>query len=136
MSPREWATTEWQWMVGHTALMLHTDTINRIGAVWNMRRMWVEYGYPQTLECGGWPDTETGFNHILRDHGIKPYFIGDDENYKRQIDRNIDHVRSYAGATIYSESHLKVSAPWMVEAIADARDRLAQNQINNLVNET
>lgn len=135
MSPRDWITTEWEWMVGHTALVLHTDTINRIGAVWNMRRMWKEYGYPISAKCGGWPDTETGFNHILRDHGIKPHFIGDDINYKRQIDHNIDHVRSYAGATIYSESHLRASAPWMLDALADARDRITQHEIQTLVNE-
>jgi hypothetical protein len=125
MSPREWATDEWQWMVGHTATLLHMPTIHRLGATWSMQRMHEQFGYPWTSGCGGWPDTETGFNNILREAGVTPYFIGDDENGKRQIDENIDHVRSYAGSYIYSRDNYHVkAAPWMVDALKDARGRL------------
>lgn len=121
MSPRDWLTPDWEWMVGHTALLMHMPTINKAGLTWSMQRMKTQYGLPLHGTCGGWPDTETGFNYAMRDAGIEPYFIGDDENYKRQTDRNIDHVRSYAGATIYCEEHLARATPWMRDAIRDAK---------------
>lgn len=125
MSPRDWATDEWKWMVGHTATVLHMPTINRIGATWSMQRMHTQFGYPWKSGCGGWPDTETGFNCILREAGIAPEFIGDDRNGERQVDENIDHVRSYAGSKIYSEKYHAKAAPWMVAALAEARARIA-----------
>lgn len=131
MSARDWATDEWKWMVGHTATLMHMPTINKIGATWSMERMHTQYGYPWTSGCGGWPDTETGFNCILRDAGIKPTFIGYDVNGQRQVDDHIDHVRSYAGSLIYSKDDYHVTAaPWMRDALVDARNRL-----DSLVNE-
>lgn len=124
MSPRDWATDEWKWMVGHTATLLHVPTIERIGATWSMGRMNSVYGYPFKSGCGGWPDTETGFNCILRDAGIKPTFIGDDRNGERQVDENIDHVRSYAGSKIYSEKYHQKASGWMEAAIAEAKARI------------
>lgn len=129
MSPREWVTDEWKWMVGHTATLCHMDTMNRIGAMWNMHRARQEYGYRLDGMCGNWPDTETGFNRILREHGIKPYFIGDDENGKRQIDRNIDHVRSYACSSLYSAEYHGKARTWMTDAISDARKRLVNETV-------
>ena len=125
MSPREWATAEWQWMVGHTATMLHMPTIHRIGASWSMQRMHHAYGYAwQNL--GGWPDTETGFNHALRDAGVTPLFIGDDRNGERQVDDNIDHVRSYAGSKTYSGHYHAKAAGWMADALREAAERIAR----------
>lgn len=125
MSPRDWATTEWRWMVGHTATLLHMPTINAIGATWSMQRMHTQWGYAFTSGCGGWPDTETGFNHCLRAAGITPVFIGDDRNGERQVDANIDHVRSYAGSKIYSEAYHAKASDWMAAAIAEARTLIA-----------
>jgi hypothetical protein len=131
MSPRDWATDRWEWMVSHTTTMLHMPTMNRIGAQWSMRRMHEEYGYPYELEskCGGWPDTETGFNHILRDNGIAPLFIGFDRNHQREVDHNRDHVRSYAGSSIYSENYHQKCAPWMVAAMKEAKARLSLTRV-------
>lgn len=122
MSSRSWVTEEWKWMVGHTALMLHMPTIHRLGATWSMQRMFHEHGIAFTP--GGWPDTETGFNYTLRKAGLVPVFIGDDVNFKRQIDENIDHVRSYAGSKMYSAEHFTKARGWMVDAIKKARERV------------
>jgi hypothetical protein len=124
MSPREWATDEWEWMVGHTATVMHMPTIQRIGGMWSMGRMHTQYGYAWTSGCGGWPDTETGFNCILRDAGIKPEFIGDDVNGQRQVDENIDHVRSYAGSKIYSAEYHSRASGWMRLALSEAKMRV------------
>lgn len=134
MSPRDWATDQWKWMVGHTATVLHMPTINRIGATWSMQRMHTQYGYPWKSGCGGWPDTETGFNCILRDAGVVPTFIGDDRNGERQTDENIDHVRSYAGSKIYSEKYHAKAVPWMEAAVAEARARIAAAAVRDTAN--
>lgn len=123
MSPRDWVTKEWQWMVGHTATMLYMPSIHRVGATWCYQRIHYGYGYPWRLDSG-WPDTETAFNHALRDGGILPVFIGYDRNGERQIDDNIDHVRSYPGTKIYGASgRKKETQGWMESAIRDAMGR-------------
>jgi hypothetical protein len=108
MSPRDWVTKDWEWMIGHTA------TMSRMADVFNI---------PITVG-NGWPDTETGFNHALRAHGINPLFIGYDRNYERQIDDNIDHVRSYPGSQLYSEIVWNRTQDWMRDAILDAKSRV------------
>lgn len=127
MSPRE-GTDDWRAMVSHTATILHMPTIRAIGASWSMQRMNTHHGVPWKINGipGGWPDTETGFGYSLRDAGITPDFIGDDINRKRQVDENIDHVRSYAGSKIYSEKYHAKAVPWMEAAVAEARARIAE----------
>lgn len=125
MSPRK-GTEDWRAMVSHTATTLHTPTIRALGASWSMQRMHSYHGVPWKIDGipGGWPDTETGFGYMLRDAGIAPEFIGDDRNGERQVDENIDHVRSYAGSKIYSEKYHQKASGWMEAAIAEARARI------------
>lgn len=124
MSPRDWITTEWEWMVGHTALMLFMPPLHTIGASWNFQRMHYAFGY-MLDNLGGWPDTETGFNHALREAGIKPIFLGFDRNHDRQITDDYDHVRSFSGSSVYNQgSYSKVAAEWMVAALSEARERV------------
>lgn len=124
MSPRDWATDQWEWMIGHTICMLHMPTIHSNGVTWSMSRMEYEFGMP--IKVGmGWPDTETGFNHVLKNCGITPIFIGHDQNYVRQVDENMDHVRSHPGAKLYSEDHYRKTQGWMVDAIREAKERIS-----------
>lgn len=125
MSPRDWVTKEWEWMVGHTALMCYMPSIHRAGATWAMRRGLYAYHYP-LVNLGGWPDTETAFNHALRDAGIAPVFIGHDLNGQRQVDENIDHCRSHTGSKIYSSEYHAKACGWMADAIREAKARVAQ----------
>ena len=125
LSPRDWATDEWKWMVGHTLTMLHIPTMHCIGATWSMQRTHHAFHYGWENE-GGWPDTETGFNHVLRRGGIKPLFIGEDRNGERQTDDLIDHVRSYAGSRIYNLHYHREASIWMKDAIHEAQQRIKQ----------
>jgi len=131
MSPRD-GTDDWRAMVSHTATTLHMPTMRAIGAQWSMQRMHTFHGVPWKIQGipGGWPDTETGFGFMLRDAGISPEFIGDDVNRKRQVDENIDHVRSYAGSKIYSETYHAKAVPWMEAAVAEALARIALAQVS------
>lgn len=124
MSPRDWVTSDWEQMVGHTATMLHMPTIHKIGASWSMQRMKARYGLMETV-ASGWPDTETGFNYLLRDAGIQPFFVGEDANFERLTDRNIDHARSFTGSKIYGPEMYQKSQLWMKDAIQKARQRLS-----------
>lgn len=129
MSPRDWATDEWQWMVGHTATLLHMPTMHSIGATWSMQRARSQFGYSiDEGRAGGWPDTETAFNRVLRDSSIAPEFIGADVNGERQTDGNIDHVRSYAGSKLYSKVYHEKATPWMVAALTEARVRVVESK--------
>lgn len=125
MSPRDWATDEWKWMVGHSALMLYMPSIHRIGATWSYQRMAVQWHYPWQTHPG-WPDTETGFNCALRDAGIKPVFTGHDRNFERQTDDNLDHCRSHAGSKVYSPDHYQKMQGWMEAALSDAFQRVQE----------
>lgn len=94
MSERSWLTDDWRGMVSHTATLLHVPTLRAHGVSWNMRRAYDEFGCPQSA-ISAWPDTETAFNHSLRKAGLSAHLIGNEANYKRQTDANIDHIRSY-----------------------------------------
>lgn len=120
MSPRDWCTTDWEWMVGHTALLLYMPTMHRIGATWSMQRMHHSFHVPWQIG-NGWPDTETGFNHILKVNGIEPVFIGRDRNYDWQKDDNISHVRSFPGMKLHAPDKYRERIGWMNEAMDEAR---------------
>jgi hypothetical protein len=124
MSPRDWITSDWQWMVGHVALMLYMPTMHRIGATWSIQRLHYAYGYEWKIGQG-WPDTETGFNHVLRDAGIQPVFIGEERNFARQVDDNLDHARSFTGSQIYAAELHQRSKQWMEDAMREAQERIA-----------
>lgn len=125
MSPRDWITKEWEWMIGHSALMLYMPSIHRAGATWSFQRMHYAFGYPWQ-KGHGWPDTECGFNHAIRDAGIVPVFLGYDQNNKRMVDDNIDHPRSFTGRKVYAAGDaLTVDTfNWMDAAIQEAWQRV------------
>lgn len=124
MSPRDWATADWEWMLGHTLAMLYMPTMHRIGASWSMQRMKWAFGYPWKIDgVGGWPDTETGFNCVLRAAGIVPVFLGFDRNHERQIDENMDHCRSYPGAKIYAAEYFEEATKWAESAMVEGWER-------------
>jgi hypothetical protein len=100
MSERSWATDQWRGMVSHTASLFHVPTIRRLGAVWSIEHAYELAGWTGRA-ANGWPDTETGFNLILRDKGVAPKLFAREENYQRYEDDNLVHVRSYSGRKIY-----------------------------------
>lgn len=128
MSERSWITDEWRGMVGHSLAMMYLPEIEKTGATWSIEKAF--RSDPSLIrQNGGWPDTETGFNRILKKNGIKPYFIGDDQNFIRQVDRNIDHVRSYPGARMYSSEHFSKAEDWMLDAMKEAFQRLSLTSV-------
>lgn len=122
MSPRDWVTDRWRGMVGHTATMLHMPTMRRIGAQWDMQRGVESYDLPYLRPAQGWPDTETTFNEILAEHGIKPHFIGHDENATNYVDANLRHCRSYGVTTVYGGANGQQR--WVADALEEARENL------------
>jgi hypothetical protein len=126
MSDRSPHTHDWEWMVSHTATMLHMPTMRHIGASWSFQTY-------RTLQAGfrpdnpRWIDTETGFNWLLKRAGIVPVLLGPEVNYERQTDDNIDHVRSYPSATLYtvgSPDYRANKERWMARAIQEAKERV------------
>lgn len=124
MSDRSFlGTRDWKWMVSHTATMLHMPTIRSAGAVWAIEAAHDAYGQPRSPKPGGWPDTETAFNLALRRAEITPSFIGDETNYERHLDAEVDHCRSYPGSKLYSDPYHRKAAAWIEVALGEARAR-------------
>ncbi|MCA1684574.1 MAG: glycosyltransferase, partial [Planctomycetia bacterium] len=126
MSDRSDLTPDWEWMVSHTATMLHMPTMRRAGVSWSFPKY-------RALRAAfrpdnpHWIDTETGFNWSLRRAGVVPVLLGPEVNFDRQTDGNIDHVRSYPSATLYtvgSAAYRENKEQWMETAIDEARERV------------
>lgn len=123
-------TQDWQWMVGHTATMIHMPTAYQIGATWSVERAHSEFNIPRNPIGGQWPDTETNINLVFRKAGFTAAFIGLDTNYERFTDDNIDHCRSFPGSKLYDNdtpgSYHEGAAKWIKEALTEADARIAQ----------
>lgn len=125
MSPR--AHSDWHGMVSHTATMYHMPVMDKIGFGWSLRRLCNTYNikdYKPTPLRPNWPDTEILGNYILRYHKIKPHLIGHEENFSRQIDDNIDHLRSYTSGKLYSPPYFAKAAEWFEKAKEEAKERI------------
>jgi hypothetical protein len=115
-------------MVSHTATMLHMPTMHRIGASWSFQKFRAMRSLFRP-ENPDWMDTETGFNWCLRRAGIVPALLGPESNYERQIDENIDHVRSYPSSTLYrvgTPEYRSGREGWMESAIREACERVGR----------
>jgi GT2 family glycosyltransferase len=123
MSSRDWLTDQWEGMVSHTATLLHMPTMHRLGVSWSFERAHVQFGIPRSSPA--WPDTETCMNLVLRQAGVQPLLIGQEENYRRHVDENLDHVRSFPGAQVYAVEYYARAQAWMEEALRDAWQRVS-----------
>jgi hypothetical protein len=108
ISPRDPVSSDWRGMVGHTCLMVYAPVIRKLGITWDIQRCieLPEYWNGVRNNPSEWPDTETGFNLLLRKHGIQPNIIGRELNVPRFRDGNIDHVRSYTSTRLYRSNDM------------------------------
>jgi hypothetical protein len=126
MSPR--AHNDWKGMVSHTATLFHMPTMDKIGFGWSLRRLCNIYSiqdYKPSPLRPNWPDTEVLGNYILRYYKIKPHLIGSEKNFSRQVDDNIDHLRSYTSGKLYSPPYFKQAKEWFEEARKEALERIS-----------
>lgn len=124
MSPRDNVTAEWRGIPSHTATLFYMPVMHRLGVTWSLQRYYASNGQPPQ-PTSGWPDTESTMGLCLRQAGIRPLLIGPESNYRRHVDKNLDHVRSYPGSKIYDAAYHQRAQQWMREAMAEARERLA-----------
>ncbi len=125
MSPR--AHSDWKGMVSHTATMYHMPVMDKIGFGWSLRRLCNMYNikdYKPSPLRPNWPDTEILGNYILRYHKIKPHLIGHEQNFARQVDDNIDHLRSYTSGKLYSPPYFAQATNWFEKAKKEALQRI------------
>lgn len=129
MSPRQ--HDDWKGMISHTATMYHIKTLDEIGFGWSMRRLASLYGLENqepNPERPNWPDTEILGNLLLRKHKIKTKIIGQEKNFQRNKDENIDHGRSITLSMLYSPDYYKSASEWFEEAKLEAKDRIKKWQ--------
>ena len=134
ITPR--AHEDWRGMVSHTATMYHMKTMDKIGFGWSLRRLCnifnISNSKPDpTRPC--WPDTELLGNYILRSNKIEPCLIGKEENFKRTLDDNIDHFRSFTSGKLYSHSYYKICSSWYEEAKKEALERIEEWKKENII---
>jgi glycosyltransferase involved in cell wall biosynthesis len=113
ITPRENAD-DWKRFVGHVWSGIHVPTIRSTAARWGHN------GAAQTQ--ANW-DTEYSFNRTLISAGIRPIPLGYEENWKRNVTPDYEHVRSYPLSALYRPDHHSKAQDWMKRALraADAR---------------
>jgi hypothetical protein len=123
------AHNDWKGMVSHTATIYHMPVMDKIGFGWSLRRLCNMYDirdYKPSPLRPNWPDTEILGNYILRYNKIKPHLIGHEENFSRQVDENMDHIRSYTSGKLYSPSYFSQAQEWFEQAKLEALERIAE----------
>ena len=118
-----WLRRNWRGLLGHTATMLHVETIKAAGLSWDYQRAMARPELDPNNP--GDFDTEVGFGLLLRQAGMLPQIVGHDVNRKRQTDELIDHVRSHASSKLLDKRyHDGNCSRWMELAMQEARERL------------
>ena len=131
LSPRP--HKDWEFMLSHTASMYRMSVMDDIGFGWSLRRLCNIFGVRNMKpnpETPNWPDTEILGNYILKKNNISPLLIGDEGNFCRNLDENIDHVRTYTSAKLYSPPYLAKIKDWLDSAKSEAKER-AENWSQN-----
>lgn len=124
----ERAHNDWKGMVSHTATIYHMPTMDKISFGWSLRKLCHMYNikdYKPSPLRPNWPDTEILGNYILRYQKIKPHLIGHEKNFSRQVDENIDHIRSYTSGKLYSPEYYQKAKEWFDDARKEALERIA-----------
>jgi len=111
---------DWRGMVSHTSTIMDLSKLD--GMSWSMRRAHERYGIARVH--ASWPDTETGFNLLLRSSQIKPLLLGPEINYQRQTTRWWDHCRSFTGSGLYSPEHRAKALEWVKACTDEAIARI------------
>lgn len=133
ISPRDnvspgWLQQNWRGLVGHSATMLHVPTIKRHGITWDYQRTFAACPELDPGETSNF-DTEVGFGIALHAAGITPVLVGHDVNYRRQVDANIDHVRSHSSSKQYLADYHRRADAQMRTAMREGRERLQQWEV-------
>ena len=77
--------------------------------------------YPPSV--GSWPDTETTINRCIRNADLLTMMIGEEENYKIEVDAHRIHARSYTGAKLYAPAIHQRLEPIVHAIIAEMNQR-------------
>lgn len=125
LSPR--AHDDWRECIGHTCTLFHIPTMHKIGATWCMRRTLDMYGigeYGYNPKTPNWPDTETTMNLVLKQNEIKPYLVGGEKNFQRNVTEDFDHVRSLPSSRLCAPAYYAQASLWVEDAKREARKRI------------
>lgn len=125
---------DWVGMVGHSCTMYHVGVIDACGVTWSQRRICDYYDVEWSPDGSrpNWPDTEVGFNVLIREAGITAKIIGTEENFKRNQNRDFDHCRTATGSMLYSPEYWKMCQGWLESAQAEASSRITRWKSDDL----
>lgn len=115
-------------MIGHQCSMFDIHAMDKLFASWSQRRLCNLFGFedhrPGT--CGQWfPDTELGINYHMRNAGLSPHIIGQEEIGQRFVDDRIDHCRAINTYSLYHPQYVDMAARWISAARHEAAQRIS-----------
>lgn len=119
----------WEREFGHTLLMVDQPALNERGVTWNMQQFARGYGiedYNNAALVPNFIDTERGFNIRLQAVGVSGHFTGTEQNYQRNTDEWIDHVRSLSSSKILSPQYQAMALEWLPAAVKEAKERIRE----------
>ncbi len=124
MTPRE--RDGWQNAITHTFAVFHMERMRRIGATWALPRAcdMARCDHSMTSSLGNMLDTETSISMVLEQHGIKPAFIGTEQNFEQTIHPLVRHVRTLTGSRLYCPVKRVAAEQRLAEAMTEAAENL------------
>jgi hypothetical protein len=125
---------DWKWMVGHTFTLFDRDFLDEYEICWSLRRGSIKKQWTRDAKINNPAispnviDTEVFINNsLLEKANKKPFIIGEEENYIRNLNRHFDHVRSFPSAMLYLNKNDDLRTKqdiWLKEAIEEADERI------------
>ena len=126
MTPR--CREEWKTTVAHTFACFYMPTMDAIGAGWSLRRACnLSLNEATHAVKGTWGDmldTETCLSMVLRDNGIRPHFIGTEDNFQETVHPWVRHVRTLTGSRLYCPSKKAEAERRLEIAMEEAKQNL------------
>jgi hypothetical protein len=124
MTPREHPA--WKASITHTFSVFHMEQMRKLGATWGLPRAcdMLNCEHSMTSAMGNMLDTETAISMVLQRAGIKPMFIGTEQNFEMTRHPLIHHVRSLTGSGLYCQTKRIAAEARLAEAMAEAERNL------------
>lgn len=134
ISPRPAWGGQWEDWVGHTFTLFDRDYLDKHRISWSLRRGLLDSNVKlndtvdtPVIASKNVIDTEVFINRKIIESGAKPFIYGTEENYKRNVNKDFDHIRSFPSAQAYlPANHIlrKKQKKWLLSANDNAAKRI------------
>ena len=92
--PRAEPTGDWKEMLSHTCSLFHVPTLDRLDAIWSMRRQ-------EAQAAGPLLDTESAIGYRLKSKGVTPRIVGVEMASGIEVDEHRVHLRAATARAVH-----------------------------------